>query len=163
MALANCWKSRGSAAFHLWDTPILSLGFPIRAVGFGPRMNQNESEEGGGRTWQHILVRLARPGQASSPETEGQMGDFLAGGQGVWETSRKMVSMVKSLGRLGSARAWGVCCPGYAGWGPGQILIQVTKKVNIGTTPEPRLDPPTAVPSWKDCPGGLGRTMDRPN
>ena len=78
-----------------------------------------------GGTWHHIPVRLARPGQASSPETEGQMVGFLAGRQEAWENLRKMVSMVKSLARLGSERAWGGCCPGYAGWGSGQIWKQV--------------------------------------
>lgn len=53
-----------------------------------------------GGTWHHILVRLARPGQASSPETEGKMGGFLAAGKAVWENSRKMVSMVRRLARL---------------------------------------------------------------
>lgn len=56
-----------------------------------------------GGAWHHILVRLARPSQASSPETEGQMGCFLAGGRKAWwDNSRKMVSIAKGMTRMGS-------------------------------------------------------------
>lgn len=35
-----------------------------------------------GGTWHHIPVRLARPGQASNPETEGADGWLLGRGEG---------------------------------------------------------------------------------
>lgn len=36
-----------------------------------------------GRAWHLICIRLARPGWASSPEAEKQMGSFLARGEDV--------------------------------------------------------------------------------
>lgn len=47
-------------------------------------------EMGGG--WHLIPIRLIRPGRASSPETDEQMGGCLAGGEGgVGENSREAV------------------------------------------------------------------------
>lgn len=56
-----------------------------------------------GVAWHHIPIRWAGPKRASSPETEGPMGDFLAGGD---------------EGVVGGLKEDGVC-----GQGPGQTGI----------------------------------------
>ena len=57
------------------------------------KMNQTESGKGNGRTWYWIPTGLARPELAGSPDTEGQMGGVLAGGQEVrWRTWNRSIA-----------------------------------------------------------------------